>query len=282
MKDMKFLWDKQKIGRLFIQAAQHALTLQKNLEAREKGIEKDLYTDADVDVEQLFMEAFDSPQDGRYVIGEETVFEYTKGKSLADFFSATAFVVDPIDGTLNYFSKLPNWAISVGLVREGEIVEGAIMLPELRELFISEGGTVHYKKFACGVEHLSPDEEIAFDVLENPKPSSRGKHCLFVRSYGSQTPHLHMPFHVNRSSVYSATKVLTGHYWGYISKAKIWDLAGCIGLFRVMNKPLYYVENGELKTLPFAILEEQWEDLLSARYDIIFAHNKEDAQRLVS
>ncbi len=278
---MTFLWNKQQVGQLLIHAAQYALAAQESVIVREKGIEKDLYTDADVGVEKLFIKAFDNPNNGQYLIGEETVFQYIKGKLLSDIFSSTAFVVDPIDGTLNYFNKLPSWAVSIGMVRNGEIVDGAVILPELRELFISDNGKVYYKKFSSGIEHIGVSENIVFEQLQNASVRSHGKHSLFVCSYPGQIHDIRTPYHVNRSSVYSATKVLTGHYWGYVSKAKIWDLAGCIGLFRAMNKSLYYVDGRQLKTLPFTISEDHWANLLSAQYDIIFAQSKEDAQKFI-
>ncbi len=46
-----------------------------------------------------------------------------------------AWIVDPLDGTTNFLHGLPLVAISVGLIREGKPVLGAVSLPLLNRLF---------------------------------------------------------------------------------------------------------------------------------------------------
>ncbi len=43
--------------------------------------------------------------------------------------------IDPIDGTGNLVHHLPLWAVSIGLLHEGEPVLGVIVIPRLNELF---------------------------------------------------------------------------------------------------------------------------------------------------
>lgn len=45
------------------------------------------------------------------------------------------WVVDPIDGTVNFFHGLPFWCSSVAVLRRGRAVAGAVYLPMLDELF---------------------------------------------------------------------------------------------------------------------------------------------------
>lgn len=58
-------------------------------------------------------------------------------------------VIDPIDGTTNYFNEgksemNPNWGISVGIVKNGEIVAGVIFQPASDKLFYAEKGRGAY------------------------------------------------------------------------------------------------------------------------------------------
>jgi myo-inositol-1(or 4)-monophosphatase len=48
------------------------------------------------------------------------------------------FIIDPLDGTTNFLHGIPQFAISIGLEREGQIVSGLIFNPVSDELFIAE------------------------------------------------------------------------------------------------------------------------------------------------
>lgn len=51
-----------------------------------------------------------------------------------DFSSLTGFVIDPIDGTMNFSRKNPIFCISIGFVEDGNPVLGVIYNPILKEL----------------------------------------------------------------------------------------------------------------------------------------------------
>lgn len=50
------------------------------------------------------------------------------------------WVIDPLDGTLNFTNHLPMFAVSIGIAYQKEIVAGVIYQPMLNELFIAEKG----------------------------------------------------------------------------------------------------------------------------------------------
>src|SRR5262249_34113314 len=50
------------------------------------------------------------------------------------------WIVDPLDGTLNFLHGIPHFAISIGLEREGTMVAGLIYNPANDDLFIAERG----------------------------------------------------------------------------------------------------------------------------------------------
>ncbi len=50
------------------------------------------------------------------------------------------WIVDPLDGTTNFLHGIPQFAISIGLDREGTIVAGVIYNPITDELYTSERG----------------------------------------------------------------------------------------------------------------------------------------------
>ena len=50
------------------------------------------------------------------------------------------WVIDPLDGTTNFLHSIPHFAISIGLVRDGEPIAGVIYQPLTDEMFWAEKG----------------------------------------------------------------------------------------------------------------------------------------------
>lgn len=106
--------------------------------AATKSTVADIVTDADREVEQLIRDRVraERPDDG--FLGEES--DADAGTS------GLTWVVDPIDGTVNYASGIPTYAVSIAVV-EGEPeperwvgVAGAVYAPVLDELFTAVRG----------------------------------------------------------------------------------------------------------------------------------------------
>ncbi len=82
-----------------------------------------IQTDADRDVETLVRQRLAENYPGTSVWGEEFGFSEPGPDGI--------WVLDPIDGTSNYAFGMPLWAVTAALVRQGTIVWGAMILPEL-------------------------------------------------------------------------------------------------------------------------------------------------------
>src|ERR1700726_1473900 len=50
------------------------------------------------------------------------------------------WIVDPLDGTTNFLHGIPQFAISIGLQREGTMIAGVIYNPANEELYLAERG----------------------------------------------------------------------------------------------------------------------------------------------
>ena len=50
------------------------------------------------------------------------------------------WIIDPLDGTTNFLHGIPQFAVSIALERNGEIVAGVIFNPATDELYTSEKG----------------------------------------------------------------------------------------------------------------------------------------------
>ncbi len=77
---------------------------------------------------KMILEAFPDHD----ILTEESPFE---GKG-----SPWKWIVDPIDGTTNYFHRFPCFSVSIGLEVEGEVELGVVYVPPLDELFHAEKG----------------------------------------------------------------------------------------------------------------------------------------------
>lgn len=65
------------------------------------------------------------------------------------------WVIDPLDGTTNYSSGLPNFCVSIALERDGESVVGVVYAPYLDEMFTAvkgRGATLNGKPISCSVK----------------------------------------------------------------------------------------------------------------------------------
>ena len=54
------------------------------------------------------------------------------------------WIIDPIDGTMNFLNGIPQFAISIGYEEEGEIKCGVIFNPIMNEMFVAEKGNGAY------------------------------------------------------------------------------------------------------------------------------------------
>lgn len=79
--------------------------------------------------------AHSRPRDG--IIAEEGTFESS--------LSGVTWVVDPIDGTVNFIYGNPNYAVSIGAAVDGHVVAGAVINVATGDLFVAAQGSGAYK-----------------------------------------------------------------------------------------------------------------------------------------
>jgi myo-inositol-1(or 4)-monophosphatase len=87
----------------------------------------DIVTDADRAAEDLIMEAIRREFPGHDILTEETITEKTGSKWL--------WVVDPLDGTVNFSHGYPMFCVSIALMNQGEVIAGTVYDPVHEESF---------------------------------------------------------------------------------------------------------------------------------------------------
>lgn len=119
-------------------------------EARKDGLHVDaksridFVSDKDRMSENMIREMIREKYPDHLFFGEESVYGCTPEEEAAEIeaFKDEDFVwvVDPIDGTVNYIRDYPQYAISIGIVHHREIVAGVIYDPFRDEIFTAVKG----------------------------------------------------------------------------------------------------------------------------------------------
>ena len=141
-------------------------------------------TAADHRAEEIVREELERARPGYGFLGEEGGVREGSDKT-------HRWIVDPLDGTLNFLHSIPHFAISIGLEREGTIIAGIVYNPANDELFTAERGKgaflnnqrlrVAARKrlgdavIACGLPHLGRgDLELGNRELAAVQPKVAG------------------------------------------------------------------------------------------------------------
>ncbi|XP_043261586.1 inositol monophosphatase 1-like [Colletes gigas] len=99
--------------------------------AMEKSCEVDLVTEWDQKVEKLLVDGISSKFPDHKFIGEE---ESSLGKKI-ELTEAPTWIIDPIDGTMNFVHGLPHTCISIALLINKTTEIGIVYNPILEQLF---------------------------------------------------------------------------------------------------------------------------------------------------
>jgi myo-inositol-1(or 4)-monophosphatase len=154
------------------------------------------------------------------------------------------WIVDPLDGTTNFLHGIPQFAISIGLEREGTIVAAVVYNPITDELFTGERGKgaflndrrlrVAARKsladsvIACGLPHLGRgDLELGHRELAAIQPKVAG-----LRRFGAATLDL----------AFVAAGRLDGYWERNLSP---WDMAAGMLLVREAGGFVSAIEGGD-------------------------------------
>ena len=102
-----------------------------------KSSRSDVVTRADLAVERLVRDRIETARPGDSVLGEEGGEQLGAGVGAP---GAVTWVVDPIDGTVNYVYGIPVWSVSIAAAVGGTVVAGAVVNPSTGEVFTASIG----------------------------------------------------------------------------------------------------------------------------------------------
>lgn len=207
-----------------IEAASEAgKLLRKNFGATltvNKETHHDIKLEIDEQAQKLITKIILADYPGHCILGEEGV----TGKLDAD----VRWVVDPLDGTVNYFYGIPHYAVSIAAQqRTGaeawQTVAGVVLAPELDELFATERGQpamLHGRPI-----HVSNRAELSEAIVAIGFFKSAE---TIKRSLGdfSQMIHKVRKLRLMGAAALDCVYVACGRYDAYIEYGiRLWDIA---------------------------------------------------------
>ena len=179
-----------------------------NLQVSRKG-PRDFVTNSDIKVEKIIFEELKKARPNYSFISEEKGYENNKDTS-------NTWVIDPIDGTINFLHGIPHFAISIALKTNNEIVSGLIYDPIKDEMFFAE------------------KDNGAFFNNHRIRVSKKNNlnDCLFATG-GKINQNLDLPNRKSGCAALDLAYVASGRYDGYFQNdLNLWDIAAGIILIK--------------------------------------------------
>ena len=179
-----------------------------NLQVSKKG-PTDFVTNSDLKTEKIIIEELKKARPDYSILSEEIGVENNKDNK-------NIWVIDPIDGTVNFMHGIPHFAISIALKSNNEIVSGLIFDPIKNELFYAEKNNG------------------AFFNNQRLRVSKKNKidECLFATG-GKMKNELDLPYRKSGCAALDMAYVAAGRYDGFFqNELNLWDIAAGILLIK--------------------------------------------------
>ena len=157
------------------------------------------------------------------------------------------WIIDPIDGTMNFLNGVPQFAISIGYEEDGEIKCGVIFNPITNEMFCAEKGNGAYLNNSRIRVSNKKKIKDALIVTGGPKGSSKIKDKIF-------TEYINVSKNVSNvrkfgSAALDIAYVACGRFDGYWQRElNYWDIAAGIIILKEAGGFVDFFE--EDKSLP--------------------------------
>ena len=195
------------------------------LQVSKKG-PTDFVTNADLKAERIIIEELKKARPNYSILSEESGTETNIDKK-------NTWIIDPIDGTLNFLHGIPHFAISIALKSNDEIVSGLIFDPIKNEMFYAEKNNgAFFNNHRIRVSKKTQINE-----------------CLFVTG-GKIKKHLDIQYRKSGSAALDIAYVAAGRFDGYFQRElNIWDIAAGIILIKEAGGIINDIDLSQSKNL---------------------------------
>lgn len=207
-------------------AAEHKLSFKAGAKAA-KGI----VTEVDMAISQMFKQfVAENFSDLNYMIIDEESIDEIKGMVFETCAKTDyQFVIDPIDGTMNYAADIPLYGITIGVLKKGKPWLGVLYAPATGELVYTDGAKVYY--------------EYNGKVKILPKNCISTSRVVLGHSWRMQLKPDHFDGNLIMHDYFSAVIYLiylaVGRVRGAFMQAYLWDIAGGWAVLDVLGMGFY-------------------------------------------
>ena len=171
------------------------------LQVSKKG-PSDFVTNSDLKTEKIIIEELVRGRPDYSIISEENGVKENKDNK-------NTWIIDPIDGTINFLHGIPHFATSIALKHENEIISGLIFDPIKDEMFYAEKNNGAYLN----------NKRIKVSKRNNMQE------CLFATS-GKVDSNIEFHYRKSGSAALDMAYIACGRYDGYFQRnLHLWDVA---------------------------------------------------------
>jgi myo-inositol-1(or 4)-monophosphatase len=210
-----------------------------NLQVSKKG-PADFVSNADHRAEEIIFQHLSKARPGYGFVMEERGIVLGTDKS-------NRFIVDPLDGTLNFLHGQPHFAVSIALERDGELLTGVVFDVAKNEIFWAETGR------GCWLENrklrVATRRDLHESVIATGTPwhgKSEDSHITFAREVAAMTPAT-AGIRRNGSAALDLAWVAAGRFDGFWERnLKSWDIAAGIVLVREAGGYISELDGGDI------------------------------------
>ena len=202
---------------------------------------RDVVTRADRESEELIRARLVRAFPGVPMLGEEGA-KGSRSRAVAG--DGPVFVVDPLDGTVNFVQGLPIFSVSIGYVEQGVPLAGVVHLPVLSQTFLGAPGSGAFEGDRPISVSVTPFVEEAilatgFSYLRNEKRDDNFEH---VRRLGLRARGLRRMGSAAVDLAYVASGRLDGYWEFHLSP---WDVAAGGAIVRAAGGCVTDLQGGE-------------------------------------
>lgn len=199
----------------------------------------DFVSNADHRAEEIIYEYLAKARPGYGFLMEESGEKAGTDKS-------NTFIVDPLDGTLNFLHGQPHWAVSIALQREGNLYCGVVYDVTRNEIFWAEtnrGAWLGQHRLKVAARKRMEQAVFATGTPWIGKPAEA--HTLFAAEMASMTP---VTAGIRRcgSAALDLAWVAAGRFDGFWERdLKPWDIAAGMVLVREAGGETTEIDGGD-------------------------------------
>ena len=217
-----------------------------NLQVSAKG-PGDFVSSADKRTEKMIIQELLKVNPGYGIVTEESGIHNKLNEE-------NRWIVDPIDGTMNFLNGVPHFAVSLGYEEKGEIKCGVIFDPIKNEMFYAEKGNGAYLNNTRIRVSNKKKLKDAMIVTGGPKSSSKGKEKI-LNEFLKVSQNVNIPVRKFGSASLDLAYVASGRFDGcWQRELNYWDVAAGIVILREAGGFVKFFDEDEKAPLKKNIL----------------------------